>query len=97
MSANGRTLERVKTLTIEYPEELLWALQQEPEEFEADARVLLAIKLYETGKLTTGLAAKLAGVPRVVFFHILDQYGLSPFGETPEELESDLANARLNN
>jgi predicted HTH domain antitoxin len=94
MSTNGRTLERVKTLTIEYPEELLWALQQEPDEFAADARVLLAVKLYETGKLSTGLAAKVAGMPRVVFFHILGEYGLSPFGETPEELEADLANAR---
>lgn len=94
MSINGRTLEQVKTLTIEYPEELLWALQQEPDEFAADARILLAVKLYETGKLSTGLAAQVAGVPRVVFFYILGQYGLSPFGETPEELESDLTNAR---
>jgi predicted HTH domain antitoxin len=87
--------EQVNTLTIEYPQELLWALQQEPEEFAAEARLLLAVKLYETGKLSTGLAARVAGVPRTTFFYLLGQYGLSPFGEAPHELEEDLANARV--
>ena len=84
----------MNSLTIEYPPELLWALQQEPEEFESEARLLLAVKLYETGKLSTGLAAKLAGVPRVTFMFLLGKYGLSPFGESPEELQEDLENAR---
>ena len=81
-------------LTIEYPPELLWALQQEPEEFESEARMLLAVKLYEAGKLSTGLAARLAGVPRITFLFLLGRYGLSPFGESPDELEEDLAHAR---
>jgi len=86
--------QRTNTLMIEYPTEVLWALQQEPDEFEAEARLLLALKLYETGKLSTGLAALLAGVPRVTFMFLLGQHGLSPFGENPEELEEDLTNAR---
>lgn len=87
-------MSQANVLTIEYPPELLWALQQAPEEFEAQARLLLAVKLYETGKLSTGLAAQLAGVPRVTFMFLLGQYGLSPFGETPDELKGDLENAR---
>ena len=55
------------TLTIEYPPEVLWALQQEPQEFEADARLFLALKLYEIGRLSSGMAARLAGVPRSAF------------------------------
>ena len=82
------------TLNIKYPPEILWALQQEPKEFEREARLLLAIKLYESGKLTTGLAAKIADVPRVTFIHLLGQYGLSPFGETAKEISKDLKNAR---
>jgi predicted HTH domain antitoxin len=82
------------SLNIPYPPEVLWALQKEPEEFEAEARLLLALKLYETDKLTTGLAAKLAGVPRVTFLFLMGQHGLSPFGEEPDELERDLENAR---
>jgi predicted HTH domain antitoxin len=82
------------TLSIPYPPEVLWALQKEPDEFEAEARLLLALKLYEMGKLTTGLAAELAGVPRVTFLFLLGQHGLSPFGEDPDELERDLENAQ---
>ena len=84
----------MNTLNIPYPPEVLWALQKDEQEFEEEARLLLALKLYETGKLTTGLAAQLAGVPRVTFLFLLGQHGLSPFGEEPEELEGDLADAR---
>jgi predicted HTH domain antitoxin len=81
-------------LNIPYPPEVLWAMQQGPAEFETEARLLLALKLYETGKLTTGLAAKLAGVPRVTFLFLLGQHGLSPFGEESDEIERDLTHAR---
>ncbi len=84
----------MSSLRIDYTPELLWALQEEPDQFEAEARLLLAIKLYETGRLSTGLAAQLAQVPRSAFIFLLGQHGLSPFGETPEELEDDLNNAR---
>ena len=80
--------------TIEYPEEVLWALQQDPGEFESEARLLLAVKLYEMGKLCTGLAAQLAGVPRITFMFLLGQHGLSPFGEAAEEIAEDLEHAR---
>lgn len=82
------------SLNIEYPPEVLWALQKEPDEFEREARLLLALKLYENSKLSSGLAAKIAGIPRVTFLFLLGEYGLSPFGETPEELEEDLNYAR---
>lgn len=84
----------MSSVTIEYSPEVLWALQQEPEEFESEARLLLAIKLYELGKLSTGLAAKLAGVPRITFMFLLGRYQLSPFGQTPAELIEDWNYAR---
>ena len=84
----------MNTLNIKYPPEILWALQQEPKEFEREARLLLAIKLYESGKLTTGLAAKIADVPRVTFIYLLGQHGLSPFDETTKEITKDLKHAR---
>ncbi|MCU0510855.1 MAG: UPF0175 family protein [Anaerolineae bacterium] len=86
--------DEMRTLTIEYPSEVLWALQQEPVEFETEARLLLGLKLYETGKLSTGLAAQVAGMPRAVFLFELSRHGLSPFGQSPEEIEEDFANAR---
>lgn len=71
-------------LIIEYPSELLWALQQEPDEFAAEAKMLIAIELYKSGKLSTGLAAQMAGVPCTTFLFLLGQHGLSPFGEEPD-------------
>ncbi len=87
-------MSEANVLTIEYSPEVLWTMQQAPDEFEAQARLLLAVKLYEIGRLSTGLAARLAGVPRVTFVFLLGQYRLSPFGETADELNGDLDNAR---
>jgi predicted HTH domain antitoxin len=52
-----------------------------------------AIELYRSGQLSTGLAARMAGVPRTTFFFLLGQHGLSPFGEEPDEIEEDLKHA----
>lgn len=81
------------TLTIEYPPEILDALNQSQEGFKDEARLLLAIKLYEIGRLTTGLAAQLAGVPRTEFFFLLGRYQLSPIPTPPAELAAELAHA----
>ncbi len=80
-------------LTIPYSDDLLLSLKESPEEFEAEARLLLAVKLDELGRLTTGRAAELAGLRRVEFMFRLDHFGLSPIGVDPEELEQDLGNA----
>jgi predicted HTH domain antitoxin len=82
------------TLTIRYSKDLLLSLKQSPEEFEAEARLLLAVKLYELGRLSTGKAAVLAGMERVEFLFALGRLGTSPMGVEPEELERDLENAR---
>ena len=80
-------------LTIPYPDDLLLSLKLTPERFESEARLLLAVKLYEVGRVTTGSAAQIAGFDRVAFIFELDKYGLSPIGVSPDELESDFANA----
>ena len=82
-----------RTLSIQYPDDLLLSLKESPEEFEAEARLLLAVKLYELGRVTTGRAAQLAGLGRVEFMFSLGRFGLSPIGVDPEELSEDLANA----
>jgi predicted HTH domain antitoxin len=81
-------------MTIEYSEEILWAMQQRPEEFAVEARLMLALKLYETGKLDTALAAEIAGLTRNEFIYELGRHGLTAFGVEPDELEEDLVNAR---
>lgn len=83
----------IKTVTIPYSDELLLSLKKSPEEFEAEARLLLAVKLYELNQVSTGVAARLAGMGRVAFMFELARFGLSPIGQEPEELAEDLFNA----
>ncbi|MFH1147100.1 MAG: UPF0175 family protein [Pseudomonadota bacterium] len=55
----------MRTLTITYPESVPVALSLSAEEFEAEAKMALAAKLFEMGRLTSGQAAELAGISRV--------------------------------
>lgn len=82
-----------KILTIPYSDDLLLSLKRSPEEFESEARLLLAVKLYELGRVSTGIAAELAGISRISFMFELGRFGLSPVGQEPDELIEDMANA----
>ena len=79
--------------TIPYSEDLLLSLKRSPQEFETEARLLLAVKLYEMDRVSTGVAARLATMSRVAFMFELARFGLSPMGQEPDELAEDLANA----
>ena len=54
-------------ITLSIPDELLVALKVTPEQCGVELRLAAAVKLYELGRLSSGAAAKLAGIPRVVF------------------------------
>jgi len=80
-------------LTIPYPQDLLLSLKKDENGFEAEAKLLLAVKLYEMGRVSTGMAARLASMDRVSFMFELDRFGLSPIGVDASELEQDMSNA----
>jgi len=44
-----------------------------------------AVKLYEMGELSSGAAASLAGLPRVVFLSKLADFGVDTFHLTAED------------
>jgi predicted HTH domain antitoxin len=81
------------SLTITYPDDLLLSLKKDRDEFEAEARLLLAVKLYELGQVSTGTAARLAGMGRVAFMFALQRFNLSPIGLEAGELAEDFRNA----
>lgn len=64
-------------LTIEYPDDLLVALGANREQFEQEARFALAAKLFELGRLSSGKAARLAGMDRVTFLLSLNRVGVA--------------------
>ena len=63
--------------TIPYTTELVWVLQQSPETLDAEARFQLAIRLYDTGKLNTYVAAQIAGLPTINFVRLLRDHALA--------------------
>jgi len=64
-----------RQIEIECPDELLLALGTTFEEFEKEARFALATKLFELGRLSSGHAARLAGMSRVEFLLGLQRLG----------------------
>lgn len=59
-----------------------------------EAKMLLASRLYEKGKLSLGQAAELAGLSKRTFMEILSDYSVSIFNYPISELENDVNNAR---
>lgn len=78
---------------VNYPEELPDALQQSPEQFEREAKMAMAVKLYEMKRISSGTAAALVGVERVEFLLDLHRYSVAAIDLTAEELQADMGNA----
>lgn len=78
---------------MEILEDLLSVLGADPASAAGELRLLAAMKLFELGRLSSGTAARLAGLARVEFLAKLGEYGVSPFQMSPAELEQDLENA----
>ncbi len=75
------------TLTIEYPDEILVSLKETQDDFSEELKIAAAVKLYEMGKLSSGKAARLAGMDKISFLKILGKYQVSI--STLEELKED--------
>lgn len=77
-------------LTIDVPEDLEKAVSTTRQEFEAQIRLMAALKMFELGKLSSGKAAQLAGMSRVEFFEMCGRYHVPIMNYSAEEVEAEL-------
>ena len=82
------------TLSLEYGDDLLLNLGLSAEEFSAEAKLLLAAKLYELGRLTSGQAARSCGRGRVDFLISLSKAGIAACNLRPEDADVEIDYAR---
>jgi len=62
-------------------------------EFEKEFKTAAVIKLYERGKISSGIASKLLQVSRLDFLNMLYDYKVSYLGDDIEEILKDMENA----
>lgn len=65
-------------------------IQLPPEIPVEEARLLLAIKLFEAGRLSLGQSAKLAGYSKRAFMELLGKHGVSVFDYPADELHNEV-------
>ena len=84
----------VKEAIVTYPEGVPQILKMSDAEFVEEMRFLAAVKLYELGRLSSGKAAKLAGIERVEFLHSLARLGAPAINLRDEEIDAEILAAR---
>lgn len=80
----------MKTVTIPYPDGLPQTLKLSDSEFAEEVRFLTAAKLFELGKISSGKAAKLAGLDRVSFLEKLGHYKVPAINIQAEEIDREI-------
>jgi len=75
---------------INLPEKASLALKVPAEALGKEVLLMAAVKLYELGRLSSGAAAELAGLPKPLFLAKLADYGVCTFDLKKEELQREL-------
>ena len=61
---------------------------------ESELKMIIAAKLFDTGELSSGQAAKMVGISRREFLETVGKYGVSIFQYDADELREDLERLR---
>jgi predicted HTH domain antitoxin len=88
--AAGYDSDRTATLAIELPT-CLTLQGKSRAELEQRSKFLLALKYFELGEITSGQAARMAGMGRVAFLNEASRSGVAVIDMNEEEMEREFA------
>lgn len=87
-------MRHTSVVSIEYPDELLVSLKFKKNEFADEVKKMSVIKLYELGKISSSMAARVLLISRVEFIELLGKYKVTIFPyENKDQLLEDIRNA----
>lgn len=78
-------------ITLRVPDAMPVALRVPRERLGGELLLAAAVKLYEAGRLSSGAAAELAGLPKPVFLQKLGEFGVATFRQDADELREEFA------
>lgn len=78
-------------INIEYPGYLADSMRMNPDDFEKEVKTSSLVKLFELGKVSSGVAAKVLQISRIDFLELLGRYRVGFLAK--EDLAEDLNNA----
>ncbi len=79
-----------EVLTIRLPGEIRQMLNRTSEELARDIRLYAALMLFRSGKLSSGAASEMAGVPRVLFLDLCAEYDIPVSQITGDDLRREM-------
>jgi predicted HTH domain antitoxin len=85
-------MQQYTEINIPVPDEILLSLRLNGDEFATQMKIITAIKLYESQKLSIGQAAAFAGMSEQDFIRLLGKHQISIFGSI-SDIAEDYANA----
>jgi predicted HTH domain antitoxin len=78
-------------VSIDLPRDVFSALHQDPAGFMREMRVAAAVKWYETGVVSQSKGAEIAGLTRAEFINALNQFKVSPFQYSADEIIAEVS------
>jgi predicted HTH domain antitoxin len=76
-------------IEVVFPEQILVALREQPQNFRKQVFIYTLGKLYETGRISGGFGAAVLGCDRWEFYRLLSENGFAVIDYPDEELEQE--------
>ena len=80
----------LQKISIDFPNDILLALNESEKELKSRVKIILAIQLYKSKKLTIGKASQLAGLSRFEFEKKLSENKISISSLTKNDVLNDI-------